>query len=114
MKTTEYLINIRRSSRKKGIRLSDNVIRAFVNPKYFNKTLLYEIPDEKLNENIEILTEDVNKAYQKRIKEERKSAKPRKKIKRPVMYADVLDVVEKRFCSLPPICKKNIYKIKVK
>jgi hypothetical protein len=100
--------------REKGIRLSSKVLLAYKNPTYFNKSLLYEIPDAKLNENIVILANDLMNSINMRMKREAEIQPKKRKRKNAASYPEVMSVIETRFCSLPPFCKTNIYKIKKK
>ncbi len=114
MKFTKYLNTVQTIHREKGIRLSNKVLLAYKNPTYFNKSLLYEIPDEKLNENITILANDLMNSINLRMKREAEIQPTKRKRKNAASYPEIMSVIEKRFCSLPPFCTSNIYKIKKK
>ncbi len=114
MKLTKYLNTVQSIHQEKGIRLSNKVLQAYKNPRYFNRSLLYEIPDDKLNENLIILADDLINSINTRMKREAKTRPTKRKRKKVASYPEVIGVLGKRFCSLPPFCRKNIYKIKEK
>jgi hypothetical protein len=49
-----------------------------------------------------------------RMKREAEIQPKKRKRKNAASYPEVMSVIETRFCSLPPFCKTNIYKIKKK
>ena len=107
MNIPKYLKTVQYINKKNGVKLSDKVLQAYQNPKYFNKSLLSEIPPEKLNENLNVITSDLVKLVKTRNKLTMKSKISGRKRKHSVSYPEVLNVIEKRFCSLPPFCKNK-------
>jgi hypothetical protein len=112
MKLTKYLNNVQSNHREKGIKLSNKVLQAYKNPRYFNRSLLHEIPDDKVNENLIILANDLLNSINTRMEREAEIRPTKRKRKQVASYPEVMGVLEKRFCNLPPFCKSNIYKIK--
>ena len=112
MKLPKYLDTVQSIHRERGIKLPDKVLQAYKNPKYFNESLLNEIPYDKLTENIIILSEDLKKSIQARMKNEPIKQKTSRKRRKVASYPDVMGVLGKRFCSLPPFCRSNIYRKK--
>ena len=112
MKLAKYLNIVLSIHREKGIRLSDKLLQAYKNPKYFNKSLLNEIPDEKINENLDIISNDLVKLINSRMRKEAKKRRTKRMRRKIASYPEVMEVLEKGFCRLPPFCRNNIYKQK--
>jgi len=110
MNLNKYLKVVQSVNQRKGIRLTDKVLQAYKNPKYFYKSLLNEVSDEQIQENLIVISLDLKKVINARVREKSKINQGKKSSLRKPTYTEVINVIEKRFCSLPPFCRTNIYR----
>jgi hypothetical protein len=106
MNVDEYINDINRYFVGHSISIDKSAFNAFLNPKYFNKEWLEELPDETLRHNLEMIYLDVLENFHIR-RRTRSRAYPR----HILTARDVYPVLRKRFCKLPPFCRYEARKI---
>jgi hypothetical protein len=114
MNLNKYLRLVQSVNQQKGIKLTDKVLQAYKNPKYFYKFLLNEVSDKQIQENLTVISLDLKQVVNTRVRKNLNINLNKKSSQKKPTYTEVIDVIEKRFCSLPPFCRTNIYRTKTK
>jgi hypothetical protein len=111
MNEEDYINYINNYFKKKEIPVSTSAYYALLSRKYLNRELLSTLPEKIIHNNLDILLQDITDQYELRLtkfgpyflrKLDRSRFSGRKG---RIQGMDVLPVLRKRFCRLPPFCK---------
>lgn len=103
MKDNEYLIAIHAFFEKHSIQVDPSAIRAFKNPRYFNRDYLAELPDQVLQRNLEVIFLEVLELFHLRRRRALRSIPLAER--HTLTSRDVYPVLRRHFCRLPPFCR---------